>query len=192
MPMKRPEGLLKLGTPVVTNAELSPGTRLTVHPKHMNARRADAKGAIAGVASRNGDVYWVKHNDDDEQIAAYGVHEFELDDGQPHVHQELIRDYAGNPDRVNKLFRYMRQYIKDCRINDMKVNLLPAYSTGMRAMRKHQPHLAAILEIEAQGLRRLGEEEPLFLHDLTSKEILASATAKALAGRKSRRAPPSY
>jgi hypothetical protein len=189
--MKESPGLLKLGTPIITHEALDTTSGLMVHGKHIEARRPNAKGTIAGiVGGHGGDTYWVKH--DDEQVAAYGWQEFELDQGDVPALQPLINEHAGNPRKAEKLFRYMRQYIKDCHIKGERVDFLPAYVTGLRAMRKHQPDMAAILEIEAQGLRRLGEEEPLFLHDLTSKETLASATAKALAGRRTRTASPRH
>ena len=77
-PVQQPEYILKNGTKVVTHSRLDDTGGLLIKPKHLEVRKPNQKGTIAGVVGgHGGDVYWVQH-DGNEEVGAYCFTEFEL------------------------------------------------------------------------------------------------------------------
>lgn len=76
--MQSPEYILKSGTQVVTHETLDSTQGFIVKPRHLECRKGNQRGMIAGVVGgHGGDVYWVQH-EGSEDVGAYCFTEFEL------------------------------------------------------------------------------------------------------------------
>lgn len=69
-------GNIKNGISVRTSSTLGDTRGMMVNPSHLNRRRPDTTGIIAGyVPGHGGDVWWVEHGPND--VAPYVFNEFE-------------------------------------------------------------------------------------------------------------------
>jgi hypothetical protein len=77
--LDEPKYILEDGICVRTHAVLGATKGMIIAARHLEARRPNTVGVIAGyVAGHGGDVYWVRHSEGDV-VAAYGFMEFELE-----------------------------------------------------------------------------------------------------------------
>ena len=75
--MEEPTYILSTGTRVVTHSTLADGHGL---PRGGSMRKPNQPGIIAGVVGGyGGDVYWVRHDVENDELAPYVFTEFELE-----------------------------------------------------------------------------------------------------------------
>lgn len=64
---------------------------MTIDPRNLSRRRANAPGVIKGVVGgHGGDVYWVEHETGAEYPAAYCFTEFELESTERPTRIDII------------------------------------------------------------------------------------------------------
>tara|TARA_Y100000310_G_scaffold308926_1_gene352520 strand:- start:118 stop:390 length:273 start_codon:yes stop_codon:yes gene_type:complete len=79
--MEEPEFILKNGTKVKVIEELGAPTGILIKEETLARRTAGVSGQICGwVPGHGGDVYWVRHNGEENTGSAYGWWEFELEE----------------------------------------------------------------------------------------------------------------
>lgn len=75
--MEQPYQILGNGTRIITHSTLADGLGL---PRGGNMRKPNQAGIIAGVVGGyGGDVYWVRHEVGEDEVAPYVYTEFELE-----------------------------------------------------------------------------------------------------------------
>ena len=79
--MEQPDYILENGTRVKTCSEFgTEGKGFLVGRSHLDLRKPNQSGIIAGVVGGcGGDVYWVRHGTEEDEVAPYGFWEFELE-----------------------------------------------------------------------------------------------------------------
>lgn len=81
--MKEPEYILSNGTKVKIRDDMNPNdtSGMLIKQEILNRRTPGVKGQICGiVGGHGGDVYWVRHDGEEDTGSAYGWWEFEIDD----------------------------------------------------------------------------------------------------------------
>jgi hypothetical protein len=79
--MREPEFVLNPGTKVKVHDALKAPIGMLIKPEVLKRRTPGVSGLICGyVPGHGGDVYWVRHDGDEDTGSAYGWWEFELED----------------------------------------------------------------------------------------------------------------
>jgi hypothetical protein len=79
--MNEPEYVLKNGTKVQVHDTLNPPVGMLIKEDILARRTPGVRGQVCGyVPGHGGDVYWVRHDGEEDTGSAYGWWEFELSD----------------------------------------------------------------------------------------------------------------
>ena len=78
--MDQPEYILESGTRVQVNEKLDTPSGMLIKAEVLERRTPGVSGQINGVVGgHGGDVYWVRHDGEEDKGSAYGWWEFELE-----------------------------------------------------------------------------------------------------------------
>jgi len=81
--MKEPSHVLPPGTHVQVHSELEAPRGILIKEDILQRRTPGIKGQVCGfVPGHGGDVYWVRHDGEENTGSAYGWWEFELSEGE--------------------------------------------------------------------------------------------------------------
>ncbi len=78
--MEEPSHILSNGTRIKTHSEIDEAKGFLIGRQYLALRKLNQPGIIAGiVGGHGGDVYWVRHDVEEDEVSAYGFWEFELE-----------------------------------------------------------------------------------------------------------------
>jgi len=83
--MNEPEHILNPGTQVKVHDVLGAPRGMLIKPEILDRRTPGVSGMICGyVPGHGGDVYWVRHDGEEDTGSAYGYWEFDLTEEGDH------------------------------------------------------------------------------------------------------------
>jgi len=89
--MEQPEYILKNGTRVQVHETLPSTTGMMIKAETLAHRTPGVRGQISGiVGGHGGDVYWVRHDGDEDTGSAYGFWEMELEPVTPPSRYDVL------------------------------------------------------------------------------------------------------